>query len=66
MLFVHATMALPLPWMTRHSVLAASPSRDEMGALALRTERQDVTVHEDKKKLRLKRKWGEGMRNSQV
>lgn len=34
-----------------HSVLAASPSRDEMGALALRTERQDVTVHEDKKKV---------------
>lgn len=61
-------MALPLPlgpWMTRHSVLAASP-RDEMGALALRTERQDVTVHEDKKKLRLKRKWGEIMSNLQV
>lgn len=40
---------ISLSWMM-HSVLAASPSPDEMGALALRTERQDVTVHEDKKK----------------
>ena len=45
-------VALPLPFWTRHSVLAASPSpKDDGMGSALRTERQDVMVHEDKKKL---------------